>query len=136
MSHYTTHPVSLSEVFWNSLYPQKKENQYSLFILHLSLATVGKDEKKKKKKKKALLQRILPWDGRDKNVQRGEDSQLSTQAHFILIQRKWKSPGHALHVCCLAGRWEKKEVERFKRSGKGLKRHASMGAKNHSTFAF
>ena len=104
-----THTHTQTSSFWlkfsEIVYaPQKKKNQYCLLILHLSLANMGNH----KKKKKTILQRMMPQDSRRKYAQREKDPRLSTQAHFLLIQRKWKSTGRALHVCCHAGRWEKK----------------------------
>ena len=114
--------------------PQKKKNQYCLFILHLSLANMGNH----KKKTKPILQIMMPQDSRRKNAQREKDPRFSTQAHFLLIQRKSKSTGRVLHMCCRAGRREKKwkDLRELGRVWKGT--CTAMGGKvtQHLPFSF
>ena len=91
-----------------------------------------------KKKTKPILQRMMPQDSRRKNAQRKKDPRLSTQAHFLLIQRKWKSTGRVLHMCCRAGRREKKwkDLRELGRVWKGT--CTAMGGKvtQHLPFSF
>ena len=99
--------------------PQKKENQYCLFILCLSLANIGNHGKKKKKH--LYYKEWCPKTAEERMLKERRTHDFPPRHIFF-----WhKGNERASVVCCmcvamLAG---EKEVERFKRTGKGLKRH-------------
>ena len=132
-AHAHTHTHIQTPSFWlkfsEIVYaPQKKKNQYCLFILHLSLANMGNH-----KKKKLYYKEWCPKTAEESMLKERRTHDFpSTQAHFLLIQRKWKSTGRALHVCCHAGRWEKKwkDLRELGRIWKGT--CTAMGGKSRN----
>ena len=118
-THTRTNPMFLTEVFWNSVCPT--EERESILYFHF-VSFSGKYGKPLKKKKKHLYYKEwCPKTAEERMLKERRTHDFPPRHIFF-----WhKGNERASVVCCmcvamLAG---EKEVERFKRTGKGLKRH-------------
>ena len=132
-AHAHTHTHIQTPSFWlkfsEIVYaPQKKKNQYCLFILHLSLANMGNH-----KKKNYITKNDAPRQQKKVCSKReGPTTFLPPRHIFSWFKGNERARGRALHVCCHAGRWEKKwkDLRELGRIWKGT--CTAMGGKSRN----